>query len=143
MGAKRGVAVGRDLTVRVAEHARQGELMVTRAARLGRPGKPIVTLMRSLLLPQASRPREASSAGEISRLLDTVVPGFDRFLHHSHPGFRRPGTLLLPISIRIPVLAGVAQVASRPDHWAESLLGAAAETARPGLPECLREITAA
>ena len=50
--------------------------------------------------------------------------------------FRRPGTLLLPISIRIPVLAGIARVASRPDRLAERLLGAVAETARPGLAEC-------
>lgn len=134
---------GNPFLVRVAELARQGELMVTRAARLGRPGKPVIALMRSLLLPRASRSREASSAGEIPRLLDTVVPGFDRFLHQSHPGFRRPGTLLLPISIRIPVLAGVAEVASRPRHWAESLLGAVAETARPGLVACFSELMAA
>ncbi len=131
------------LFLRVAEHARQGELMMTRAAHLGRPSEPIVALMRSLLLPRTSCPRETSSATEIPRLLDTVVPGFDRFLHQTYPGFRRPGTLLLPISIRVPVLAGVAQVASRPDHWAESLIGAVAETARPGLAACFRELMAA
>jgi hypothetical protein len=131
------------LLVRVAEHARQGELMMTRAASLGRLNKPVVALMRSLLLPRTSRPGERSSTGEIPRLLDAVVPGFDRFLHQSHPGFRRPGTLLLPISIRIPVLAGVAHVASRPDHWTDGLLGAVAETARPGLADCFRRLMAA
>jgi hypothetical protein len=70
-----------------------------------------------------------------------VVPGFDRFLHQSIPDVRLPGTLLLPISVRIPVLAGIAQVISRPDRWAETLLGAVTETARPGLAECLRRLT--
>lgn len=72
------------------------------------------------------------------------MPGFDRFLHQSIPDVRLPGTLLLPpISVRIPVLAGIAQVISRPDRWAEALLGAVAETARPGLAECLRRLSAA
>ena len=131
------------LLMRVAEHARQGELVMTRAVRLGGRSNPVVTLMRGLLLPRASCPRAASSAGEIPRLLDTDVSGFDRFLYQSYPGFRRPGTLLLPISIRIPVLVGVAQVASRPDHWTECLIGAVAETARPGLAACFRELMAA
>jgi hypothetical protein len=72
-----------------------------------------------------------------------VVPGFDRFLHQSIPDFRLPGTLLPPISVRMPVLAGIAQVKSRPDRWAEGLLGAVAETARSGLAECLRRLTTA
>ena len=38
--------------------------------------------------------------------------------------FQQPGTHLLPISIWIPALAGIVQVASRPDHWkAGSALG--------------------
>ena len=116
---------------------------MTRAIRSGRPDRPVVALMRSLLLPRASRLRKASFAGQIPRLLDVVVPGFDRFLHQSIPDFRLPGTLLLPISVRMPVLAGIAQVISRPDRWAEGLLGAVAETARPGLAECFRLLTAA
>jgi hypothetical protein len=127
---------------RVAGRARQGELRMTRANLMGRPDMPVVALMRSLLLPRASRSRETSFAGRIPRLLDTVVPGFDRFMHQSNPDFWRPGTLLLPISIRIPVLAGIARVASQPDRWAESLLGAVAKTARPGLAECFRRLTA-
>jgi hypothetical protein len=130
------------LLKRVAAHALQGELMMTRAIRMGGPNIPLVALMRSLLLPRASRSSKAWLAGETPRLLDTVVPGFDRFLHQSNPGFRRPGTLLLPISIRIPVLAGIAQVTNRPDHWAERLLRAAAGTVRPELAECFRQLMA-
>jgi hypothetical protein len=70
-----------------------------------------------------------------------VLPGFDRFLHQSIPDVGLPGTLLLPISVRIPVLAGIALAISRPDLWAEALLGAIAESARPGLAECLRRLT--
>ena len=72
--------------------------------------------MRNLLLPRASPARGVPLSDEIPRLLDVILPGFDRFLHQLYPGFRRPGTLLLPLSIRIPVLAGVARVADRPDH---------------------------
>lgn len=131
------------LLKRVAEHAREGESMMTRAVRLGRCDNPVVGLMRSLLLPRVSRPTQASSAQEIPRLLDVVVPGFDRFLHQSYPGFRRPGTLLAPIAIRIPLLTGVAEVARRPDDWAASLLDAVAEAVRPGLAACLRGLMAA
>src|SRR5262249_6243180 len=56
---------------------------------------------------------------------------------------RPPDTLLLPVSIRIPVLAGIAEVTNRPAHWAERLLGAVAETARPRLAECSRRLMAA
>jgi hypothetical protein len=130
------------LLVSVAEPARRGEQLMTRAIRRRRKGSPFVVLMRSLLLPRASPTRGASFGDEIPRLLDIIVPGFDRFLHRLYPAFRRPGTLLLPLNVRIPVLAGVARVASQPDHWAEGLLGAAAETARPRLAECLRGLSA-
>src|SRR5215471_7646870 len=41
-----------------------------------------------------------------------------------------------------PVLAGVACVASQPDHWAESLLGAVPEVARSPLAQCLKNLSA-
>ena len=67
---------------------------------------------------------------------------FDDFLRHSYPGFRRPGTLLLPMSIRIPVFAGVSRVARRPADWAESLLSAVGQSALSGLTACFRELGA-
>ena len=134
---------GHPLLDRVAVHARQGELMMVKAMRKGRTGKPLIALMRNLLLPRTSQPKEATHAGQIPRLLDTVVPGFDRYLRHSHPDFRRPGTLLLPISIRLPVLAGVARVASRVDHWVDRLLSATPESAQRDLATCFRGLTGA
>jgi hypothetical protein len=134
---------GHPLLARVAVHARQGELMMANAVVRGRTGRPLVALMRNLLLPRTSRPSDAWHAGQIPRLLDAVVPGFDRYLRHSHPDFRRPGTLLLPISIRIPVLAGVARVANRVDHWVDRLLSAAPPSTRRDLAACFQGLTGA
>jgi hypothetical protein len=125
------------LLVAVTEPARQGELLMTRATREGRRGIALIDLMRCLLLPMASKLRGTLIANEIPRLLDIIVPGFDAFVHRWYPGFRRPGTLLLPLSVRIPVLAGVARVAREPNRWAESLLDAVAEIERPRLVACL------
>ncbi len=129
------------LLVRVAEHADEGELIMEQAVRRERPNGPLITLMRNLLLPRA-RPTQTSSAADIPRLLEMVVPGFDDFPRNSSPGFRRPGTLLLPMSIRVPVLAGVARVARRPAYWAESLLGAVGDSARSGLRACFQKLGA-
>ncbi len=130
------------LLASVAEPARQGEQIMTRAVHLGRRGHPLLVLMRNLLLPRASPMRGGPFGDEIPRLLDVVLPGFDRFLYQFYPGFKRPGTLLLPLSIRIPVLAGVARVANQPDHWTDRLLGAVSEIARPRFAECLKGLMA-
>lgn len=125
-----------------AELARQGELIMTHAVRVGIRGHPLVVLMQNLLLPREARMRAPSRADEIPRLLEVILPGFDRFLHQLYPGFRRPSTLLLPLNIRIPVLAGVALVARQPEYWADRLLGAVNEGARPRLVECLAGLMA-
>jgi hypothetical protein len=105
-----------------------------------RIGKPVINLMRSLLLPRP-RLQPASPIADIPRLLEILVPGFDDFLSGVWPGFRRPPTLLLPMSIRIPVLAGVARVMHHPDHWAEALIRAAGENDQAALAGCLRELS--
>jgi hypothetical protein len=130
------------LLASAAELARQGELIMTRAIRLGRSGHSLIVLMQHLLLPRVSRVRGVSRVNEIPRLLDVILPGFDRFLHGLYPGFRRPSTLLLPLNIRIPVLAGVAQIARQPEYWADRLLGAVSEGARPRLMECFAGLMA-
>jgi len=127
------------LLVRVAEHAAEGALIMGQAVRRERAGRPFVTLMRSLLLPRA---RTQQAVEDIPRLLELVVPGFDDFLRRSNPSFQRPGTLLLPMSIRIPVLAGVSRVARRPADWAESLLSAVGQGALFGLTACFPELGA-
>jgi hypothetical protein len=83
-----------------------GRISLEGAVRRNPQGGSAITLMRSLLLPQA-HPWQASPTADIPRLLNVVITGFDDFLRANSPGFRRPGTLLLPMSFRIPVLAGV------------------------------------
>lgn len=127
------------LLLSVSEDARQGEAIMARAVGLGRAGKALAVLMRSLLLPRAPRPWRDASA-HVPRLLDVLVPGFDDFLRCRQPYFRRPGTLLLPLSVRMPVLAGIARVTWRPERWASSLIGAAADADRACLADCLRQL---
>ncbi len=127
------------LLARVAEHAAEGEMILEEAVRRDPPGGSAITLMRSLLLPRA-HPWQASPTADIPRLLNVVIPGFDDFLRDTSPGFRRPGTLLLPMSVRIPVLAGVARVARQPSHWTERLLSTVGDSARPGLAACFRAL---
>jgi hypothetical protein len=103
------------LLVRLAKHAAEGELIMRQAARRERARRPFISLMRSLLL--RALPQQGLSVADIPRLLELVMPRFDGSLK---PGFRRPGTLLLPVSIRIPVLAGVSRVARRPADLAEA-----------------------
>ncbi len=127
------------LLARVAEHAAEGEMILEEAVRRNPQDGSAITLMRSLLLPRA-HPWQASPTADIPRLLNVVITGFDDFLRDTSPGFRRPGTLLLPMSVRIPVLAGVARVVRRPSHWTERLLPAVGDSARPALAGCLRAL---
>jgi hypothetical protein len=122
------------LLARVVEHAAEGEMILEEAVLRNPQGGSAFTL-----LPRA-HPWQASPTADIPRLLNVVITGFDDFLRDTSPGFRRPGTLLLPMSVRIPVLAGVARVVRRPSHWTESLLPAVGDSARPALAGCLRAI---
>jgi hypothetical protein len=47
---------------------------------------------------------------------------------------------MLPVSIRAPVLAGVAAVSSRPDYWITELVSAAAASAQAALMHCIRSV---
>jgi hypothetical protein len=132
------------LLVRTVAHARNGELLIDKGVRhSGRAGTPLIELMRVLLLPRPIYSERRSSRTVLPRLLDVVVSGFDEHLREHHPHFRPPGTLLLPISVRIPVLAGVSMVATRPDYWAERLIGSAGVDIRDRLISCLRNLCAA
>lgn len=68
------------------------------------------------------------------------VPGFDQYLGENHPHYRPPGTQLLPISIRNPVLAGVGKVAMRPDYWVEQLLAVAGKEVKERALTCFRSL---
>lgn len=127
---------------RVRAQASQGEVLLDRT--LGRKnslGVQLVELMRVLLLPRNRPLGDKQSLMAIPRLLNIVVPGFDDDAQEQHPDFRLPGTLLLPISIRAPLLAGVNRVAAQPERWAEPLLAAAMKPAQPRIWECLGNLS--
>jgi hypothetical protein len=46
------------------------------------------------------------------------------------------------MSLRIPVLAGIARVARRLSYWPERLLGAAGDGHRSGLAACFKDLGA-
>jgi TniQ len=129
------------LLVRTAGRARLGEMLIDNGVRkAGRCGASLVELMRILMLPRAAGPRNRGLQTVVPRLIEVVVPGFDQYLADNHPHYRLPGTLLLAISIRVPVLAGVGAVAVRPDYWAERLLAAASREVQARLTACLRSL---
>ncbi len=67
-----------------------------------------------------------------------VIPGsedfFVRLAAQNWPCTSR----VLPMSMRVPVLAGVAAVSTLPDHWLDKLLGAVAPSDQPLLRLCVR-----
>jgi hypothetical protein len=78
--------------------------------------------MRILLLPRPSVSENGRCRTAVPRLLNVVVAGFDQYLEEHYPHYRSPGTFVLAMAVRVPVLAGVGVVVSQPDYWAERLL---------------------
>jgi hypothetical protein len=129
------------LLIGAADNARHGELLMDRSlSKPGQVSQPLIELMRILLLPRSPIPGYRPFPTTIPRLLNVVVPGFDRYLHDHHPDFHRPATLLLTMSIRIPVLAGVFKVATQPSYWAERLLSTADRRDWKRLVACVRTL---
>jgi hypothetical protein len=140
---ERSTSIRRRLEVRRAGNPRNDPVEEQQVRHSGRAGTPLIELMRVLLLPHRIYSERRSSRTALPRLLDVVVSGFDQHLREHYPHFRPPGTLLLPISVRIPVLAGVSMMATRPDYWAERLIGSAVVDIRDRLISCLRSPFAA
>jgi hypothetical protein len=125
------------LLVSIASSARDGERIMDRAfRRRGGAGSAHTALMRSLLLPQAPRSRMAVATVPMPRVLDLVVPGAEDFFRRLQPENWQWSTRFLPLSIRIPVLAGVARVLRLPEHWIDQLVGAVAPPHQASLLHC-------
>ena len=126
------------LLTRFGGSARKGEQVMDRASRQRGVSSAYDALMRSLLFPQArTGTREAPVT---PRLLNLVVPEAAEFFHRLPAENWLCSSRLLPLSVRIPVLAGVAVVSSCPDYWLERLLGAAMPV-HQGLSSSLRRGT--
>ena len=123
---------------RVRAQGRQGEDLLDRhLGRKGDRGPLLIELMRVLLLPRHRTRTDKRSTTPIPRLLNVIVPGFDEDAEAQHPGFRLPAALLLPLSIRGPLLAGLHRAAVQPERWIESLLGAATRPTQRRVWNCL------
>jgi TniQ len=87
------------------------EIYASAATEAGTSPLSIATL---LCLPRWPAPGELSDGYRISRLLNSVVSGFDDFAHRMRLSRAMSRGLFLPISLRIPLLAGVAITARDP-----------------------------
>ena len=81
------------------------EIYATAATETGTSPLSIATL---LCLPRWPAPGELSDGYRISRVLNIVVSGFDDFAHRMGQSRAMSRGLFLPLSLRIPLLAGVA-----------------------------------
>jgi TniQ len=129
------------LLVHIEDSARDGEQIMDRASMLRCGGLAHATLMRSLLLPQAPRPGTHGPPPTVSRLLDLIVPGSEAFFRRLALENWPCTTRLLPLSVRIAVLAGLAAVFSRPGYWPDKLLGAVAPAHQAHLLHSLAALT--
>ena len=73
-------------------------------------------------------------------MLDLVVPGGDDFFGRIAPENWLCTSRMLPLSVRIPVLAGVATVTAHPENWVGKLMSAAALPHRVNLRHCLEAL---
>ena len=130
------------LLVRIESAARRGEQIMDRASTRQGSSSAHAALMRSLLFPQARRHKTSDTTPTVPRLLDIVVPGSEEFFRRLPPETWQCSSRILPLSVRIPVLAGVAAVSGRPNYWLEQLLGAAAPLHRAGILRCVAILAA-
>ena len=76
----------------------------------------------------------------VSRLLNLVVPDSEDFFRRLPPETWPCTARMLPLSVRAPVLAGVAAVSSHPEYWVAKLVNAAPPSAQAGLMHCIRSV---
>ena len=114
------------LLVQIRRTARHGEQIVDRACGRHGDNSAHAALMRSLLSQQVPGTMPRRAPGDLSRLLDLVVPVSNDFFRRLAPEIWPSNSRILPLSVRIPVLAGVAEVSSCPEYWGERLSPVAA-----------------
>jgi TniQ len=126
---------------RVLNHAHRGETLVDNILRWKwRLGGWLSELMRVLLMPRKKLSGSWRISNATPRVLNVVVPGFDDYVREHYADFRLSGTLLLPMNMRRPLLAGVSRVVAQPAQWVEHLLGAAGKPAQKRVWVCLERL---
>ena len=108
------------------------EIYASAATEAGTSPLSIATL---LCLPRWPAPGELSDGYRIFRLLNIVVSGFDDFAHRMGLSRAMSRGLFLPISLRTPLLAGVAITARDPKTILSSLYDHALPRARQRFAE--------
>ena len=103
------------------------EIYASAATETGTSPLSIATL---LCLPRWPAPGELSDGYRISRVLNIVVSGFDDFAHRMGLSRAMSRGLFLPVSLRIPLLAGVAITMRDPKAILSSLYDHALPRAR-------------
>jgi len=108
------IAQYKDLFGTVWERACEGEAAFEQHKAGGRDVPSPAVLMRLLLLPRWPDPSELREGYRPSRLLNTVVPGFDEAVHRHGLERHMVRQPFLPILLRIALLAGLATVMRDP-----------------------------
>lgn len=93
-------------------------------------GTSPLSIAALLCFPRWPAPGELSDGYRISRLLNIVVSGFDDFVHRMGLSRAMSRGLFLPVSLRIPLLAGVAIAMRDPKAILSSLYHHALPRAR-------------
>src|SRR5260221_24619 len=91
------------------------------ASAVDETGTSPLSIAILLCLPRWPGPGELSDGYRISRLLNIVVSGFDDFAHRMGLSRAMSRGLFLPVSLRIPLLAGVA-IGARAERPPERIL---------------------
>jgi hypothetical protein len=100
------------------------------ASAVDETGTSPLSIAILLCLPRWPGPGELSDGYRISRLLNIVVSGFDDFAHRMGLSRAMSRGLFLPVSLRIPLLAGVAIATRDPRAILPSLYDHALPRAR-------------
>jgi TniQ len=100
------------------------------ASAVDETGTSPLSIAILLCLPRWPGPGELSDGYRISRLLNIVVSGFDDFAHRMGLSRAMSRGLFLPVSLRIPLLAGVAIATRDPRAILPSLYDNALPRAR-------------
>jgi hypothetical protein len=132
-----------DLTDPLLAHnvcsAMAGEKVIDHTSQRGGNSAHAI-LMRSLLRRQAPKTRDVTIGRP--RLLDLVVQGAEDYFQRLAPENLATNSKVFTLSVRIPLLAGIATISNRPDYWVDQLVDAAHPQYKADLSQSIKLIVA-